>query len=107
MPKSEKPRFHDAKWGSAITVHLHFGAASNRIEKVLSDGTLQIGLTIQKGDPEVDDELLRFLSKLFQASLDQFEIIGARNSSNRLVSIIGIGVDQVQKIVSKVANIPS
>lgn len=107
MTQSQKPRFHDAKSGSAITVHLHFNAKSNGIQKVLPDGTLQIGLVSSKDDPALDDELLRFLSKLFQVPIERFEIIGGKNSTKRLISIIDVSVEQVQNIIGKVAKIPS
>lgn len=107
MANPKKPRFHDAKAGSAITVSLHLNAKANKIEKVLPDGTLQIGMVNPQGDSTLDAELLRYLSELFGVPLNCFEIIGGKNSTNKLISIIGVSWEQVQQIVGRVAKIPS
>ncbi|GIV66371.1 MAG: DUF167 family protein [Chloroflexota bacterium] len=107
MPDLKRNRFHDAKSGSAITVSIRLNAKSNKIEKVLPDGTLQIGLVNPKDDSPVDTVLIEFLSELFEIPPQRFEIIGGKNSPNKLISIIGVSVDQVQQIVRRVAKIPS
>lgn len=107
MANPNKPRFRDAKSGSAITVSLHLNAKANKIEKVLPDGTLQIGIVNPQIDSAVEAALLKYLSELFGVPVDRFEIIGGKNSTNKLISIIGVSVDQVQQIVRRVVKIPS
>ncbi len=107
MANSKKHRFHNAKSGCAITVSLHLNSKDNKIEKVLPDGTLQIGLVNPMSDPEVDTALIKYLSELFNVPIHRFEIIGAKNSTNKLISIIGLSVDQVQQVVGRVVKIPS
>lgn len=107
MANPKKNRFHDAKSGSAITVSLRLNAKANKIEKVLPDGTLQIGMVYPQSDSAVEDALLKYLSELFGVPLDRFEIIGGKNSTSKLISIIGVSVEQVQQIVGRVAKIPS
>ncbi len=107
MVKHKKHLFHDAKSGSAITVSLRLNSKVNKIEKVMPDGTLQIGLVNSKDDPMLDSALMKYLSELFGVPVHRFDIIGGKNSTNKLISIIGVSVDQVQEIVGKVAKIPS
>ncbi|GAP10898.1 uncharacterized conserved protein [Bellilinea caldifistulae] len=107
MTNSKNNRFHDAKSGSAITVSLHLNAKVNKVEKVLPDGTLQIGLVNPKEDPAVDADLIKFLSNLFDVPSNRFEIISGKNTSHKLISIIGVSVDQVQQIIGRLVKIPS
>jgi uncharacterized protein YggU (UPF0235/DUF167 family) len=107
MTNSKKNHFHDAKSGSAITVSLHLNARVNKVEKVLPDGTLQIGLVNSNEDPDVDTDLIKFLSILFEVPTTHFEIISGKNTNHKLISIIGVSVDQVQQIVGRVAKIPT
>ncbi|MEW6179711.1 MAG: hypothetical protein AB1522_07280 [Chloroflexota bacterium] len=107
MPSSKKNRFRDAKSGSAITISLRFNTKSSQIEKVLPDGTLQIGLTYSQDDPHVDEGLINFLSATFGVPHNRFEVIGNKTTNKRLVSIIGVSAEQVQAIVGKIVKIPA
>lgn len=107
MANPKKIRFHDAKAGSAITVSLRLNAKANKIEKVLPDGTLQLAMVNPPSDSAVDSALLNYLSELFNVPFDRFEIIAGKNSTKKLISIIGVSVDEVQQIVRRVVKIPS
>ena len=65
--------FHDGEKGSAIAIRITKGKGSQRIVKVLRDGTVVIELSEKVED--IDQELIKFLSNQLGIEPKRFDII--------------------------------
>lgn len=63
------------------------------------DGALKIRLAAPPVDGEANEELIRFLAKLFAVSRQQVTIASGQTSKNKLVRIEGIQIDEAGKII--------
>ena len=63
------------------------------------DGTLKIRLAAPPVDGEANEELIRFLSKLFNVARAQIVIRSGQTSRNKLIVIDGISADEVERVL--------
>jgi uncharacterized protein YggU (UPF0235/DUF167 family) len=99
MVQSNQHNFHEGKFGAAITVRVIPRSSRNEIAEILSDGTIKIRLTSIPEEKELNKALLNYLVKILGVSINQIEVVAGFNGSDKLVTIIGIDTDTVQKRV--------
>jgi len=99
MGLSDDHNFHEGKFGAAITVRVIPRSSRNEIAEILPDGTIKIRLTSIPAERELNKALLNYLAKILSVSINQLEVVAGFNGSDKLVTIIGIGTDTVQKRV--------
>ena len=63
------------------------------------DGALKIRLAAPPVDGEANEELIRFLSKLFNVARAQIVMRSGQTSRNKLIMIDGILVDEVEQVL--------
>ena len=99
MGQSNDHNFHEGKFGAAITVRVIPRSSRNEIAEILPDGTIKIRLTSIPEEKELNRALLNYLAQILGVSPNQLEVVGGFNSRNKLVTIIGIDTNTVQKRV--------
>ncbi|MGH9798952.1 MAG: DUF167 domain-containing protein [Blastocatellia bacterium] len=63
------------------------------------DGALKIRLAAPPVDGEANEELIRFLAKLFGATRAQISIRSGQTSRNKLIAIDGISAEEVARVL--------
>ena len=91
--------FHEGKFGVAITVRVIPRSSQNEIAEILPDGTIKIRLTSIPDEKELNRALLEFLAKILGVGKNQLEVVAGFNGRDKLVTIIGIDTNTVQKRV--------
>ncbi len=66
------------------------------------DGALKIRLAAPPVDGEANEELIRFLSKLFDVSRAQISIRSGQTSRNKLIVIDGITIESAEQVLQSV-----
>ncbi|MGD0002755.1 MAG: DUF167 domain-containing protein [Anaerolineaceae bacterium] len=99
MAQSNQHDFHEGKFGAAITVRVIPRSSRNEIAEILPDGTIKIRLTSIPEEKELNRALLNYLAKIFNVSINQLEVVAGFNRSDKLITILGIDTDTVQKRV--------
>ncbi|GAB4521437.1 MAG: hypothetical protein Fur0018_01930 [Anaerolineales bacterium] len=97
MTPSE-PRLHNGQKGAALTVRVVPGSPEDGILAVLKDGTLKIGLRPREMGL-ANEALLAYLSKIFDAPVDKFEIVAGREGLDKLISVLGVDINTIQERV--------
>lgn len=65
------------------------------------DGALKIRLAAPPVDGEANEELIRFLAKLFDVPRSQIALISGQRSKNKLVCVSGVSVEDGEKILAE------
>ncbi|HKX27041.1 MAG TPA: DUF167 domain-containing protein [Blastocatellia bacterium] len=65
------------------------------------DGALKLRLAAPPVDGEANDELARFLAKLFGVTRQQIEIVSGSRSKNKIVRVSGISAEQGEQILNR------
>ncbi len=63
------------------------------------DGALKIRLAAPPVDGEANEELIRFLAKLFGVSRGQVSILSGQASKNKLIRVGGLTADECERIL--------
>ena len=92
-------RLHDGKKGAAIAVRVIPRAKKNEIAAIMSDGTLKIRLTAPPVEGQANQALIRFLADFFSVPRQDIEIVAGQTRRNKLVSILHLDSEAVQKII--------
>lgn len=98
-----KHRFQNGKRGSALAIRLMYAAEKNRVSQILKDGTVQIQLTTTENNDRKNSELIKFLARILGTSPTKIEIIAGEDRDEKLVSVIGMTAEDVQKKITKKA----
>jgi uncharacterized protein YggU (UPF0235/DUF167 family) len=102
MSRKKKYRFHDGEKGAALAIHVKLGRAPSSFSKVLRDGTVVV--KIRKGEGNLNNRLLDFISNELDIPQDQMQIIAGDDGNKKLISIIGEKPNQLQmRILEKIA----
>jgi uncharacterized protein (TIGR00251 family) len=88
---------HDGKKGVALAVRVTPRASKNEIVDILSDGTVKVHLTAPPLDGKANEALLKFLAKVLGVSPDQLELVAGISGRNKLISVIDMDADSLQK----------
>jgi len=94
----KKFNFHDGEKGSALAVRITKRKGKQRIVKILKDGTVVINLT-EKTKKNINQELIKFLSKELDIAQRQFEIIAGMEGNEKLISILDVDSEEIQELV--------
>jgi uncharacterized protein len=92
-----KFHIHDPKAGAAITVRVTPRAGRTAISGILEDGTVKIRLAAAPVGGSANDALIKYLADVLQVSENQIEIISGHTGRNKLIGIIGVDAQTVQK----------
>jgi uncharacterized protein len=65
------------------------------------DGALKVRLAAPPVDNQANEELIRYLSKLFDLPEQQIEIIAGQKSKHKLVRVKGISAEDCEKALRK------
>ena len=65
------------------------------------DGVLKIRLAAPPVEGQANEELIRLLSKVFDTLRQRIAILAGQTSKNKVVSISGISVDEVSRILAE------
>jgi uncharacterized protein (TIGR00251 family) len=82
--------------GAAVTVKVTPNARQDKITGVMADGTLKISLKAKPVEGAANEALVALLAAQLGVPKSQIEIIGGRNSTKKLISIIGLTPAQVE-----------
>jgi uncharacterized protein (TIGR00251 family) len=90
-------KMHGGQMGAAIAVRLTPRSTKNEVSEVLDDGSVKIRLTAPPVEGKANAALIDFLSDLLGVPKSKVEIVGGLTSRDKLVSILGLDADTVQK----------
>ncbi len=68
------------------------------------DGVLKIRLAAPPVEGQANEELIRLLAKLFDAPRQRIAILSGHTSKNKVVSVSGISVDEVERVLAEALN---
>lgn len=66
------------------------------------DGALKVRLAAPPVDGEANEELIRFLAKLFGVSRRQISILSGQTSKNKLIRVDALAADEGERILQAV-----
>ena len=92
---------HDGKIGAAITVRVTPRMAKDQIYDILDDGTIKIRLTAPPVAGKANKALIRYLAETLEIPASWIEIIAGQNSHDKLISILNLDSEEVQKRILK------
>lgn len=92
---SRQYKFHDGEKGTALAIRVKQSRKKSCFSKVLRDGTVVVQLKHETGD--VNKRLIDFLSQELYIPLKRFQIIAGDDGNKKLISIIGMAPNQIQK----------
>jgi uncharacterized protein (TIGR00251 family) len=103
MNVSRKYHLHNGKTGAAITVRITPRSSRNQIFEVLNDGTIKIRLTAAS-EQEVNHVLVKFLAEILGVKTTKVEIVAGEQGWDKLVSILDVDAETVQKRILTAIN---
>lgn len=101
MGGDRKFTLHDGKIGAAITVRVTPRMAKDQIYDILDDGTIKIRLTAPPVAGKANKALIRYLAETLEIPASWIEIIAGQNSHDKLISILNLDSEEVQKRILK------
>jgi len=93
--------FHDGRTGAAIAVHVAPHSGRNQINKIDEDGTIQIYQSSASTQEADNRALLEYLSSVLGVKISQLDIIAGGSGREKLISIIDLDKETVQKRLSQ------
>lgn len=100
MSANRKFEITDARGGSALNIRVVTQAEKTEIVGVQDDGVLKVRLMASPaGDPSANKELIEFLAAQLGISSDHLEIVAGASGREKIVSIEGVTIDQVEAMI--------
>lgn len=100
MPANRKFQITDARGGAALNIRVVTQATRTEIAGVQDDGILKIRLIASPaGSPAANKELIEFLALQLGISTDYIEIVAGEAGREKIVSVEGMSVDQVEALL--------
>ncbi len=96
-----KYHLHDGRSGAALAVRVTPRASRNSIKKILPDGTIAISLIAPPVEGKANDCLVKFLAEILDVPPSKMEIISGEKGRNKLVIVLDIDSEEVQKRLSE------
>jgi uncharacterized protein (TIGR00251 family) len=90
-------KLHGGKTGAAITVKVTPRSSRNEVVGILEDGTVKIKLTAAPVEGLANKALVEFLAEVLDIAKSKIEIIGGMTGRNKLVTILDLDPETVQK----------
>lgn len=101
MANKREFNLHSGKGGAAITVRVTPRSSRNEVSEILSDGTVKIRLTAAPVDGKANETLIEYLAKVLDVSKSNIEIVAGMTGREKLVTILGLSPEEVQKKILK------
>ena len=95
----KKHSFSDGIIGAAVTVKVTPRASHDEITGVTDDGVITMRVTASRGDASANSAVIALLSKKFKVSNDRFEVVAGYSTSQKLISIEGLSVVEVEHLL--------
>jgi hypothetical protein len=90
----------DARGGAALTVRVVTQTERTEIAGLQEDGVLKVRLMASPaGDPAANEELLQYLASQLGVPRNHIEIVAGASGREKIVSIEGMTVQQVEAIL--------
>ena len=89
--------FHDGKKGAALTIRVFARGETNKIDKVLNDGTVLISIRSDASD--LNKALIKYLADKLGIAQKRFEIVAGLDGEDKLISILEIDPVVLQDLV--------
>ena len=86
---------------SVIKIKLIPRASRNEIVGIMDDGTIKIKITAPPVEGQANQAVIKYLAEMLKISTVNIEIISGKTSHNKLISIIGIKQEIVNKLFQK------
>ena len=99
--KNRHFNLHDGKMGAAIAVQVIPRSNRNEIAEILNDGTVKVRLNCPSKDEQINQALLGYLAQILDIAVNQLEIVAGLESKDKLVTILELGSDDVQRKILK------
>lgn len=101
MANKREFNLHSSKGGAAITVRVTPRSSRNEVSEILADGTVKIRLTAAPVDGKANETLIEYLAKVLDVSKSNIEIVAGMTGREKLVTILGLSPEEVQKKILK------
>jgi uncharacterized protein YggU (UPF0235/DUF167 family) len=98
MNTKRKFKINRASYGAAITIQVT-PASKNEIVEILDDGTIRLCMVASAGKSSFHQELLKYLAAILEVPIADIEVVAEISASEKLVSIVNIDAETVQKRV--------
>ncbi|MBE0690291.1 MAG: DUF167 domain-containing protein [Anaerolineae bacterium] len=100
MPANRRFQITDARGGAALNIRVVTQAVKTEIAGVQDDGILKVRLMASPASsPAANKELTEFLAARLGVSIDYVEIVAGEAGREKIVSIEGLSVDQVEALL--------
>ena len=90
-------RLHDGQKGSALAVRVSPRAGRNEIVAIQEDGTVKIRINAPPVEGRANQALIEYLAEVLRVPASRIEIVAGASSHNKLISILDLDVETVQK----------
>lgn len=90
-------KFHDGAKGSALAIKIKQKKNETFLDRIKRDGTVVIN--VQPESPNANQELVRFLADILGIAQKRLDIIAGHEGSDKLLSILDMKPDEVQKTI--------
>ena len=104
MPAGNGHQLKNARRGAAITVRVIEGQGATCVNRILEDGTLEIRIQVSRKGTDPNRELIAYLAKILKIKPGQVEIVAGTDRPDKLISLMGIEPELVDKIFMKLIN---
>jgi uncharacterized protein YggU (UPF0235/DUF167 family) len=101
LPKPREFKFKSGQGGAALAIRVTSGAISNKVEKILDDGTIKFKLESQFSEDCVNQTLLKYLAEILDVGESDLEIVAGWEGLNKLVSVYGLDAEIVSRKILK------
>jgi uncharacterized protein len=96
---SHRFAFHQGENGAALAVHVIPGAKKDEFAGKFGDA-IKIRLTAPPVEGKANKALLNFLAKKLKVKKSQLEIVAGESSRDKLVAVIGLSPEEVDKALA-------
>ena len=93
-------KFSEGKSGAAIAIRVTPRAKKSQIVSILSDNTIKIKLAAPPVEGKANEELIRFLAKVFKVRKSKLEIVAGKTGRDKLVTVLGLKPEEMHQIIS-------
>ncbi len=101
MISHRKFHFHHSSGGTAFAVRVVPRSAKTEIVGFMEDGTVRIHLTAPPVEGKANQQLIEFLSEIFQIKPSRIEIAAGESSKNKIVTVEGLSPLEVEQILTE------
>ena len=91
---------HDGKRGSALALRITPRADRNKVDGVLSDGTVKVQLAVDPDDKNLNSELLAFLAEVLGVPRTRVEVVAGENGRDKLMSVLDMDVETAHQRIT-------